>query len=68
MIHHEELKEVRKDGAEGETRTPTGIAHCPLKTACLPVSPLRLFRKHIYKDYQRIFKVFFVSFSCMENV
>ena len=29
------------DGAEGGTRTPTGIAHCPLKTACLPVPPPR---------------------------
>ena len=28
--------------AESGTRTRTSIAHCPLKTACLPVPPLRL--------------------------
>jgi len=30
-----------KDGAEGGTRTPTSEAHCPLKTAGLPVPPLQ---------------------------
>ena len=30
-----------KNGAEGESRTRTGVAHCPLKTACLPIPPLR---------------------------
>jgi hypothetical protein len=30
-----------KIGAEGETRTRTGVAHYPLKIACLPVPPLR---------------------------
>ena len=26
-------------GAQGETRTPTGVAHYPLKIACLPIPP-----------------------------
>ena len=30
-------------GAEGRTRTGTGVAHHPLKMACLPIPPLRLF-------------------------
>jgi hypothetical protein len=29
------------NGAEGRNRTGTGVAHCALNTACLPVPPLR---------------------------
>ncbi len=28
-------------GAESGNRTRTSIAHCPLKTACLPIPPPR---------------------------
>ena len=31
------------DGADGRSRTATGYAHHPLKMACLPISPHRLF-------------------------
>ena len=30
-----------KTGAEGRSRTGTDEVHCPLKTACLPIPPLR---------------------------
>ena len=30
-------------GAEGRTRTGTALRHRPLKTACLPIPPLRQF-------------------------
>ncbi len=33
-----------KIGAEGRTRTGTALRHRPLKTACLPIPPLRLNR------------------------
>ena len=29
------------NGAEGENRTRTSMAHCALNTACLPIPPLR---------------------------
>ena len=32
---------IRFCGAEGGNRTPTGLAHSALNTACLPVPPLR---------------------------
>ena len=31
------------NGAEGRNRTGTGVAHCALNTACLPIPPLRQF-------------------------
>ncbi len=41
------LRALYVNGAEGENRTRTTEGHCPLKTACLPVPPLR----HYYLLY-----------------
>ena len=32
---------ILKYGAEGRSRTGTGVTHYPLKIACLPIPPLR---------------------------
>ncbi len=55
---------IQKNGAEGGIRTRTGVAHYPLKIACLPVPPLRQQILKLFGNYAAKYLQLAITIEC----